>query len=214
MRARTTSAAIAACAILLASCGPKTLTLPEEPIDRSATCGAVTAAAERAATADINATLSLDAIGRVLHYPMLAASSGETFSADTASKVQERMSEIQDKVVEGKWQELIPACKAAFPAAAVESVSLPGDSFEAQLGCDELADFLRTAFDKQPEYVNELGEYRKLSNKFDRTLATGLRSRAGSDMKAQQEERHKALAAMAKAGPPVAVMRQCIERFG
>lgn len=203
---------VALCA-LLASCGPKTLVLPEEPVERAATCGAVAAAEARSAT-DVDSPLSLEAIGRVVHYPMLAASAGESFSTDAATQVQKRMAELQDSIGEGKWQELIPACKAAFPAAAVDSVKLPADRFDAQLGCDELGDFLRSSLETQEDYINELGEYRQLSNKLDPILATGMRSRAGADSAAQQEVRRKALAAMAKVGPPVAVMRQCVARFG
>lgn len=205
---------LAACAFLLASCGPKTLVLPEQPVDRAATCGSVAAATARAATADIKAPLSLEAIGRILHYPLLAGSAGESFSPDTAAAVQTRMSELQDGIVEGKWQELIPACRAAFPATATDQVALPADRFEAQLGCDELGDFIRSALEEQSEYDNELGEYRQLSNKLDPILGTGLRSRVGTDLGAQQEERRKALARIAKAGPPVAVMRECVSRFG
>ncbi len=204
---------IAACAWLLASCGPKTLVLPEEMVDRAATCGAVTAAAARVAT-EVKAPLSLESIGSVLHYPMLAASAGESFSSDTAAAVQTRMSELQDSIVEGKWQDLIPACHTAFPAAAVEQVTLPTDRFVAQLGCDELGDFLRSSIEAKEEYLKELGEYRQLRRKLEATLAAGLRSRAGSETDAQQEERRKSLATMTKAGPPVAVMRACLARFG
>ena len=207
-------AAIAGCAALLISCGPKTLELSQEPIDRAATCGAVAAAAERVATNDINATLSLDAIGRVVHYPLLAGSESGSFSSETAAQVQKRMTELQDKVSASKWQQLIPACKAAFPAAAITDVTLPTDRFEAQLGCDELGDFLRDALEGQEDYVNELGKYRELSNTLERPIASGIVARVGRDMDAQQQERRKALAAMAKLGQPAAVMRQCVERFG
>ncbi len=204
---------IAAGAWLLASCGPKALVLPEEAVDRAATCGAVTAASARAAT-DVGSPLSLEWIGRVLHFPMLAGSAGESFSSDTATAVQKRMAELQDSVTDGKWQDLIPVCSAAFPAAAVEQVELPADRFEAQLGCDELGDFLRSSLDAKEEYLKELGEYRKLGNELESTVTAGLRSRVGRDTDAQQEERRKALATMGKAGSPVAVMRTCLARFG
>jgi hypothetical protein len=205
-------ATLATCALLLASCGPKTLVLPEEPVDRAATCGAVAAASGRRAT-DVAKPLSLEAIGRVIHYPLLAGSTGESFSSDTATAVQARMSEIQDSVGEGKWQELIPACRAAFPATAVEKVTLPADRFEAQLGCYELGDFLRSSLEEQEEYVNELGEYRQLGYKLDPALTARLSTRAGS-AGGSREVRRKALATMAKAGPPVTVMRECVARFG
>ena len=182
-------------------------------MDRAATCGSVAAASGRAATA-VNAPLPLEAIGRVLHYPLLAGSTGDSFSSERAAQVQARMSELQDSVVEGKWQDLIPACRSAFPATAVTKVELPADRFEAQLGCDELGDFLRSSLQAQEEYVNELGEYRQLSNKLDTSLETGLGSRVGADRGARQEQRRKALSTMAKAGSPILVMRACLARFG
>ena len=168
-------------ALLLASCGPKTLTLPEQPVERAATCGVVAANSARLATRDIQAPLSFDAMGRIIHYPLLAGSTGGSFSPDKAAEVQTRMTELQERISEGKWQDLIPACRAAFPAAAVEQVKLPVDRFDAQLGCDELGDFLRSALEEQADYANELAEYRDLSMKLDATLGTGLRGRAGSD---------------------------------
>ena len=213
MRRQLSLGIVAAGAMLVASCGPKTIELPEDPVGRAATCGAVAAASARLAT-DVDAPLSLEAIGGVLHYPMMAGSAGDSFSSDAATQVQKRMADIQDRVGEGKWQDLIPACRAAFPATAVTDVALPEDRFEAQLGCDELSDFLRSALKQEEEYVNELGEYRQLSYKLDPTVGPGVRSRAGPNVADQQEVRRKALATMAKAGQPVLVMRKCLERFG
>lgn len=206
---RLTTTAIA-CALLLGSCGPKALEIPKDPIDSAATCGAVAAAAERAATTDFKAPLSLEAIGRVIHYPLLAGSAGGSFESEKAAAVQKRMTALQDSVVESKWQDAVPACKSAFPATAVERVTLPVDRFEAQLGCGELGDFLRKALEGQEAYVNDLAEYRGLGTKLERALSGQL---PASD-EAVRAERSKALAAMASAGPPVAVMRQCLARFG
>ncbi|MDQ3482693.1 MAG: hypothetical protein M3448_04720 [Pseudomonadota bacterium] len=163
-------------------------------MDRAATCGAVAAASGRLATG-VSAPLPLEAIGKVLHYPMLAGSAGDSFSSDTATQVQTRMAELQDSIGEGKWQDLIPACQAAFPATTVDEVTLPADTRTARLGCDEL------------------GEYRRLSNEFERATS-GRSSSAGSSQTEAKDERRKALATMATAGPPVAVMRQCLKRFG
>jgi len=196
--------------LLLASCGPKSLTLPDDPVERVATCGAVAAASERAATTNIKAPLSFGAIGRVIHYPLLGGSAGGSFSSETAAAVQERMTALQDKVIESKWQELVPVCKSAFPATAIEKPVLPPNRFQAQLGCSELGDFLRSALEGQEGYANELGDYRDLGMKLEPALAAELpRSDA-----AAKEERNKALATIAKAGPPVAVMRQCVDDFG
>lgn len=201
-------------ALLLASCGPKALALPEEPVDRAATCGVIEAQSARLATRDIQVTLPFEAMGRIIHYPLLAGSAGGSFSSEVAAKVQARMSELQDGISEGKWQELVPACRTAFPPTAVQQVKLPDDRFDAQLGCVELGDFLQSSLEDQAEYGNELAEYRELSRKLETTVTAGLRGRAGAALPARIEERHKALAAIAGAGPPVAVMRQCLARFG
>ena len=200
--------------LLLASCGPKTLALPDQPVDRAATCGVIAAQSARLATHDIQAPLPFDSMGQIIHYPLLAGSTGGSFSAGIAAQVKARMTALQDRISEGKWQELIPACQIAFPATAVKQVKLPADRMEAQLGCVELGDFLRSALEEQPEYANELGEYRDLGTKLEAALATELQSRAGSDLGARQEERRKALAAIAQAGPPVTVLRECLARFG
>ena len=200
--------------LLLASCGPKTLTLPEQPIDRAATCGVIAANSARLATRDIQASLPFEAMVRIIHYPLLAGSAGGSFSSEQATAVQARMSALQDGISEGKWEELIPACRTAFPATAVEQVKLPADRFDAELGCVELADFLRSALDEQPEYGNELAEYRAFSMKLETKLTAGLRSRAGPELSARIEERHKALATIANAGPPVTVLRECLAQFG
>lgn len=205
---------ILASAILLASCGPKSLTLPDQPVDRAATCGVVAVAEGRLGTADIKAPLPFEAMGRVLHFPLLAGSTGESFSSETAADVQKRMTALQDSITEGKWQELIPACRAAFPATAVSEIKLPTDRFDAQLGCYELGDFMRSALEDQGKYENELGAYRDLGYKLDAAVGPSLRARVGSGLDAQQDARRKALAILAKAGPPVAVMKQCLSRFG
>ena len=201
-------------AVLLSSCGPKTLTLPEEPVDRAATCGVVAAAEARAATVDVKADLPFDAMLHILHYTLLAGSTGDHFSSEAAASVQQRMTDLQDGIIEGKWQPLVAECKAAFPATAMETVKLPSDRFEAQLGCYELGDFIRSALDKQGGYDKDLQAYRDLGQKLDTTLSVAMPARAGSTAGGQQEERTKALAAMAKLGPPAAVMRECVAKFG
>ena len=202
-------------ALLLAGCGPKALTLPADPIDRAATCGVVAAAGARAATADIKAPLPFEAQGRILHYPLLAASEGGRFDTAIANKVSKRMSELQDEITSGEWQGLVPKCAAAYPLAGRQEVTLPADRFEAELGCDEMGKFLSQALQAQEaSYPKPLGEYRALARKFDVSLGPGLRSRVGAQLKPQLELRTKTMAETVKLGSPVAVMRQCVERFG
>lgn len=199
--------------LLLSACGPKPLTLPEEPVDRAATCGVIAAQSARLATHDIQAQLPFDAMGRIIHYPLLAGSAAGSFSPEIAAKVKGRMTALQDRISEGNWQELIPACQAAFPATELQPVKLPDDRFDTQLGCVELADFLRSALQDQSEYANELAEYRDFARKHETALASGLRSRVGESLPARHEERRKALAGIAKAGPPVAVLKECLARY-
>lgn len=205
--------ALLACALLLSSCGPKALVLPDDPIDRAATCGVVAANSARLATADVKAPLSFEAIGQVLHYPLLAGSNGTTFSSEAATAVQTRMTALQDSIAEGKWQQLVPACRAAFPAAYAKDVSLPADRFEARLGCYALDDFVSSSL-QVGKYENDRADLRDLKAKLDAALGADMQSRVGSDPRSQQEARSKALAKIAKSGSPAAVLNECKARFG
>ena len=138
----------AAVALVLATCGPKTLALPADPIDRAATCGVIAAVEARAATDDIKASLPFAAQGRIIHYALLAGAEGGSFSTARAAAVNDRMGALEPAIIKGKWQTLLPACRAAFPAAAVSDVRLPSDSLQARLGCDALGDFLVKTINK------------------------------------------------------------------
>ena len=202
-----------ATACSLSACGPKALELPEQPVDRAATCGVIAAAEARAGTADIKADLPFDAMGRILQYTLLGGSKDGVFSPEGGAAVQKRMTELQDEVTGGKWQDLVPACRAAFPAAAITDVKLPEDRFEAQLGCYELGDYVRSALHEQPTYDDELSKLQPLRETLDKVIGTGLRGRVGGDFDAQQQARHEALATIAQSGPPALVLRQCADRF-
>jgi len=203
------------CVGLVCGCGPKALTLPEDPVDRAATCGVVATIQARAATKDIKAPLAFEAQEHVLHYALLAGSEGESFSSEIASSVLGRMPELQEEISEGRWQELVPACATAFPQTQVTQVKLPAGKTDAQLQCDELGDYLARALQSQDaHYAERLNQYGEVKRNLNATLGPGLRARAGSDLGAQQEERRKALASAAKLGSPSAVMKQCVERYG
>ena len=204
-------------ALFLAACGgPKALALPADPVDRAATCGIVAAAEARLATADVKAPLSLAAQGKILHHALLAASSGGAFESEIANIVSKRMSELQESVTSGRWQDLAPACAGAFPAAAKAEAALPEGRFEAQLACSELTDFVAAALESQEVagYGNELAEYRHLASRLNDDIAPGLSRKAGPRREAQQRVRREALARAAQMGSPVAVIGQCLERFG
>jgi hypothetical protein len=211
---RSSIAALTA-ALLLAGCGPKALALPDQPIDRAATCGVAAAAAARLAVADVKAPLPLAEHARIVHYALLAASEGGEFQPAAANAVSRRMSVLQDRVTSGKWQDLVPACAAAYPATAKGDPKLPDDLFAARLQCNELAQFLTNALKSQEtSYGNEIASYRNLRIGLNDAIAPGLTALAGSGVAAQQRARHKALAEASRLGAPVAVMARCIDRFG
>ena len=203
-----------AAAALLASCGPDVVTLPGDPIDKAATCGVAAAAEARLAIVDIKAPLPLEAHGRVVHYALLAASDGGDFSAEKASKVSHRMSDLFDPITTREWKELPGACRAAYPVAEKTDVTLPEDKFAAQLQCSELAEFLLTALKGQGgDYANELARYRGMRTRLNDAIAPALNASAGKEWADQQRARRKALAEAGRLGAPIAVMAKCGERF-
>lgn len=201
-------------ALLITACGPKPLELPADLVDRAATCGVVAAAEARTATR-IEEALPFEAQQHILHYALLGGSAGDTFVPETANAVSRRMSELQENITQGKWQDLKPACVSAFPETTRTEIALPAGRFEAQLACYALDDFILSALERQEsEYANELAPYRNLRRTLNVAIGPGMASRVGSSLKAQQAERNKAVAAAAKLGAPSAVMRQCVERYG
>lgn len=201
-------------AALVAGCGPKALDLPADPVDRAATCGVVAAATARTSVADVQAPLPLAAQGKIFHYALIAASEGGEFQAETANRVNRRMRELQETITGGKWQALVPACDAAFPAAGKTEVTLPSGRLDAQLACEELADFTDVALEAaDAHFANELAAYRRMRSALNDELAPGLRARAGAGLEAQGRERKRALAAAAQLGSPIAVLDACMERF-
>jgi hypothetical protein len=200
--------------LLLCGCGPKPLDLPADPVDRAATCGVVAAAGARIAVTDVKAPLPLAAHGRIVHYALLAASTGDAFEGETANRVNHRMSALRERITAGKWQDLAPACESAFPAAGKTDVALPEGRLDAQLACEELAEFAGVALEGvETDYGNELAAYRRMRSKLNDALGPGLRARAGPAIEAQSLERRRALAAAAKLGSPIAVLDACAKRF-
>ena len=204
-----------AAALLLSACGEKPLELPADPVDRAATCAVVAAAAARTAVTDIQAPLPLAAQGKIFHHALLAASQGGTFEAETANRVNKRMRELEAGITGGNWKNLVPACDQAFPAATRTEVELPADRYEAQIACEELADFASLALEgSELHFGNELAGYRRMRRELNDAIGPGLRARAGADAEAQSRERRRALAAAAALGSPIPVLDKCVERFG
>jgi hypothetical protein len=204
----------AVAALVVACAGPKPLTLPAEPVDRAATCGVVATASARKATADIHASLPIAAEGHILHYALLAASAGGAFSHETASAVVRRMEALEPDISTGKWQDLVPACKEAFPAAEKQDVSLPADKLDAQLGCRGLAQFIASALEPaKSRYAGAIAVYGRLHDRLSDRVGPALRARAGRSLDAQRRAEAEAMAKIARAGPPIAVLAECARRF-
>lgn len=202
-------------ALLLAGCGPGALTLPADPIDRAATCGVVPAASARAGSTNIEAPLTFDQQGAILHYALLEGAAGNGFHRDRVAAVTERMSAVEAEVTGGKWQALAPSCAAAYPATRAKEVSLPDDSLVAQQGCDALSDFLGTALrSRETDYPDEFGDMAGLERKLDTRIGATQARRGGASPAEAQESRTRALGAMVELGPPATVLRACFERYG
>ena len=207
-------APLALCLALAGCGGPKPLTLPGEPVDRAATCAVVAAAEARTAAKDVQAALPLDAQGRIVHFALLAASAGGSFEAGTANAVNARMKALQDEVTSGKWQALAQPCRDAFPAAWNAEPELPKRPLDAQLACEQLAEFMANALGGDRSAAPEVARYRTLRRTLNDRLAPALRARVGGGFEAQQAAGRKALAAAAQLGSPVAVLDRCLTRFG
>lgn len=200
--------------LLLASCGPQALTLPDQPTDRAATCGIVAAAGARLAVTDVSAPLPLADHGRIVHYALLAATESGEYDTESAGAVSRRMQSLQAQVTAGEWQPLAAACKTAYPAAEKQDVALPEDKFEAQIQCNELARFMTEALSGQASsYRNEIADYRHLHERLNDRIAPALNAKAGPEISDQRKLRHRALADASRLGAPIATLSRCLERF-
>jgi hypothetical protein len=201
-------------ALTLSACGARPLDLPADPVDRAATCAVVAAAAARTAETDVKAPLPLAAQGRIFHYALLTASKDGTFEAETANRINKRLREVEAGVTGGKWRDLLPVCDSAFPVTGKTDVQLPAGRFEAQIACEELAEFTSVALEgSETNFGNELAGYRRMRSELNDALAPALRAKAGSGLDAQRRERNRALAAAAALGSPIPVLDKCVERF-
>ena len=200
-------------AIALSGCGPKALALPDDPIERAATCSVVAAADARVATG-VKGNLSAEAQGRIFHYPLLAASAGGSYDADIAAAVFKREHPIADAVTKGKWQDLKPACASAYPATTVTAPELPAKPLDSAIECYMTVDFMRKALAGAGQsYAEAVTRYGALVNKLDPKVSTEL-TRAGiKGNDAIQTRRKQGLADSAKLGPPPAVIEACTRKY-
>lgn len=200
--------------LVLAGCGKKTVGLPDDPIQRAATCGVV-AAAEARRAGGVDAKFTIEQQGHILHYALLAGAEGGTFDKGRSAAVVNAMPALGDKVTAGKWEPLIDECAAAYPASRpAENVTLPSNPLTAQAGCHDLADFVTTALRSQENnFIDRIRAYDEVQRKLDQKMGATLKAR-GLNQAQSNEARAKALAKVATLGPPTAVLDQCVKKFG
>lgn len=202
--------------LLSAGCGRSTLALPDDPVDRAATCGVVAAARARATQTDLKAVLPFEAQGAIMHPAMLVAAEGDGFVTDTAAAVVKRMPELEEKITSGKFETLAEPCRQAFPQTAVTQIQLPADAFEARMGCFQLGGFLvRALKDTGESYGDQLSDYGSLRDDLDKTLAVDLKAKGVEPRSdAAEKLRKQALAKATRLGPPMEVMKACVAKYG
>lgn len=199
--------------LALAACGPKPVALPDDPIQRAATCGVV-AAADARRQVGAGAKLTFEQQAHVLHYALLAGAADDSFDRDRSAAVVNAMPRLGDKVTAGDWQPLIGACDDAYPATRVQPVSLPKEALDAEAGCYALEQFVTTALRSQAvNYKDRMQTYDGLGRTLDAKLGATAKAR-GLSQQQLYAARNRALASLVKVGPPTATLDACVKRFG
>lgn len=199
-------------ALLATACGgPEPLTLPQDPVERAATCGVVAAASARSGSTDIKTPLTMEQQASILHYALLGGGEGKDFSQDRVAAVVQRMPELEASITGAKWQELVQPCREAFPATAPDKpVELPKD---ARLSCYMLSEFLTKSLGQHEAALgDQLAEYGAMNRALDPKIGASLKARGLSKDQAR-DARREALGGAAQLGPPVAVMKACLDKF-
>ena len=200
--------------LVLAACGPKPAALPEDPIQRAATCGVVAAADARRSLGSVDAKLTIEQQGHILHYALIEGAAGGTFDKARSAAVVNAMPQLGDKVTGGKWEPLVGQCADAYPATKAESVTLPSDPLMVQAGCHDLSNFITTALRTQENnFIDRMRAYDAMERKLDTRMGATLKARGLNQAKAN-DARAKAPAKVATLGPPIAVLDQCVKKFG
>lgn len=202
-------------ALLASACGPKPLTLPEDPVERAATCGVVAAANARSGQTDVKTPLTLEQQASILHYALLGGGEGKAFSQDRVAAVVQKMPELEDGITGGKWQELVQPCADAFPeTAAGKAVTLPADTTDARLSCYMLGEFLGKSLGQHEAALgDQLAEYGAMNRTLDPKIGATQASKGLSKDQAR-DERREALGRAAHLGRPVEVMKACVAKYG
>jgi hypothetical protein len=201
-------------ALILAGCGSKAPVLPDDPIEKAASCGVIAAASERNA-AGAKGELPPAAQERIFHYALLAGSTGKSFDEDAAQKVFQRSPKLFDTLIVEGWESLRPACATAFPQTQVAQPTLPAKPLDSMQQCYVLTNFMRRSLGSAAASYGEISaEYGRFIDKLDGKLSQAL-NRAG--IKSDEDRatrRADALAAAARMGQPSAVIAACMKKYG
>lgn len=202
-------------ALALAGCGPRMAELPADPVQRAATCGVVAAAEARRVSGNVEAKLTIEQQGGILHYALLAGAEGGSFDQSRAAAVVNAMPGLGDEVTGGKWEPLVQQCQAAYPATnAAGPVQLPADPLRAQAGCQELGSFITNALRaSESDFPDRMRAYDAMRRGLDARLGATAHARGLSQAQAS-DARDKAMAELIRLGQPTAVLERCVERFG
>lgn len=211
---RYIAAPVALAIASLAGCGPKTLALPEDAVQRAATCGVVAAASARQGS-DVKAKLGFEDQSRILYYALIEGSAAGTFDKTRAATVANAMPALGDQVTGGKWEELKGPCAAAYPVTVKAAADpLPKDRLTAQLGCDGLAQFMTSAL-RQDEaaFIDRIRALDDMQRAIDARIGPALAAR-GINPQRSIEVGNEAIAQLVRLGPPHLVLDQCVASFG
>ena len=205
----------AASMMLLATCGPKKLSLSNDPIDKAATCAVVSAADARLKAPDGKGDLDFEAQTRIIHYAMLAGAQGQDFSAARASAVVTRMNALQEDITNNRWKSLIEPCDRAYPVVKkTAGIELPKNRFDAALGCTSMGDFLvKTVSSDDSRSIDRFSSFSRMKRELDDSIGSGLKARGAGDGEKRRALQEAALVRMTKLGAPAAVMNVCTARF-
>ena len=207
---------IPACALTLAACGAKSLELPADPVDRAATCGVVAAAAARTAVDRRQGAAAARRAGQDL--PLCPA--GRVRRGRVRGRDGEPDQQAHARARGGDHRRQMAAISSrsatsAFPATAKTEIELPSGRFEAQIACEELAEFTSVALEgSESAFRQRARRLSRMRTELNDAPRPGpARPGRHPTREAQSRERDQALAAAAALGSPIPVLDKCIERF-
>ena len=207
---------LSAFSLALSSCSSE-VGLPEEIVDRAATCAVVSAYEARSTIKNLDTPLSFDRQSQIIHYALLAGASEPGFSRDNAKGVVRRMQILQERISPEEWPPLVEPCNAAFPEANLNHpVKLPEPPEEAQLTCYALGDFMIRALSAyQGTYTQQWVQYSDFLMGLQPIVEPDTSEPGAKAVPATERiaKRNAALTVAAKLGSPSKVMNMCMERF-